>query len=430
MATYQPPPPKPMQVSRSLPAPSQQLSANTSQPSPVVDKTYSIQANRRPLERKDTINSGQIPCHHAIRATLRYQRLSIPGHDSNHAHPLSEYNYNSIHPDFQGPLEEERYQQPGPSSSVPCCTPFSVPQTISPAETSSSSSYSHTTYRPAAPTRVESDPSMPINASDHLFSPSPTTVSGRSGGVGIDRDEQRKSKGPNVCPVGRSMARPKGSEARKVHVSSRSRSTTVPVPLMLPVQVQANHRTPPVVPQYYLHQDDSVQPSSSVPASTSVPQSPQDKDKDSTSPTTSTPTSTPFLCPSGRSRVNSKVRFKPSTTDPFPTPFKGLRRWIGITKEPDEGKQREQDKQVEDLSSSWCLVGSTVDLGVRARRDAVAEMVSGIRRATDSNRMGAENGYGGDHAMEAGGTWRAGSYPLDPFDAVLLDQYVFALFYC
>ena len=210
----------------------------------------------------------------------------------------------------------------------------------------------------------------------------------------------------------------------------------VPAQLMPPVQVQANQRGPAVVSHRRLQRDDSVQPSSSslplsVPASTSsVPQSPKDKDKDSTSPTTSTPTPAPFFRPSGRSRVNSKVTFKPSTTDPFPTPFKGLRRWIGITKEPDEGKQREQDKQVEDLSSSWCLVGSTVDSGVRARRDAVAEMVSGIRRATDSNRMGAENGYGGDHAMETGGTWRVGSYPLDPFDAVLLDQYVFALFYC
>ena len=386
-----------MQASRSLPSPSQQQSANLSQPSPV-----------------------------SIRATLRYQKLYIPGHDSDHTHPLSAYNYNSIHPDLQGIREGEQYQHvypPGPSSSVPCCaTPLSIPQTISPAESSSSSSssYSHTNYLPAAPTRVEFDPSMPINASDHLFSSSPTTVQGPSGGIGIDEDEQRKSTPPKVCPASRS----KGSKARKVHVSSGSTSTTsmfplsdllVPAQLMPPVQVQANQRGPAVVSHRRLQRDDSVQPSSSslplsVPASTSsVPQSPKDKDKDSTSPTTSTPTPAPFFRPSGRSRVNSKVRPKPSTTDPFPTPFKGLRRLIGITKEPDKGKQREQDKQVEDLSSSWCLVGS---------------------RATDRDRMGAENVYGGEHPMETGGKWRAGSYPLDPFDAVLLDQYVFTLFYC
>ena len=284
-------------------------------------------------------------------------------------------------------------------------------------------SYSPTTFLPTKPIHVEFDPSMPINASDHVFSPLPTTVPGRSGGIGLDEDEQRKLTPAKVCPAGRSMARSKKSKARKVHVLSGSTSTTsmsplsdllVPVPLMPPVQVQATRRKPPMVPQHRRQQDDSVQPSSSlppsVPASTSsVPQSPKDKDKDSTSPTTSTPTPAPFFRPSGRSRVNSKVRPKPSTTDPFPTPFKGLRRLIGITKEPDKGKQREQDKQVEDLSSSWCLVGS---------------------RATDRDRMGAENAYGGEPAMETGGKWRAGSYPLDPFDAVLLDQSVFTLLYC
>ncbi|EDR00407.1 uncharacterized protein LACBIDRAFT_334168 [Laccaria bicolor S238N-H82] len=477
MATYQPPPPSRMQVSRSLPAPSQQQSANmnSSQPFPVRDKTYSTQANRLRLERRGTIHGYQIPvpCHHPIQATLLYQsmerdkvsttissnslpetrplqslRLYIPGHDSNHAHPLSANNYSSAHLNFQGPHEEEQHQDvypPGPSSSdKQCITPLSIPQTISPAEPSSSSSYSHTTYLPTTPTRVEFDPSMPINASDYVFSPSPATVPGQSRGIGIDKDEQRKSV-PKVCPVGRSLARPKGREASKVHVPSGSTSTTsmsplsdllVPsVPLMPPVQVQANHR---VVPQHRLHQGDSVQAVSSVPASTSsVPQSPQDKDKDATSSTTSTPTPAPFICPSGRSRVNLKARLKPSTTDPSPTPFKSLYHLIGKIKQPDKGKQREQDKQVEDgdemqmmpmsmefestsnLSSSWCLIGPTVDLGVGVGWDEVAEKVSDIRRATD---MGAENAYGGEHAMETGGKSRVGSYPLNPFDAVLLDH--------
>ena len=60
----------------------------------------------------------------------------------------------------------------------------------------------------------------------------------------------------------------------------------------------------------------------------------------------------------------------------------------------------------------------------------MAERVFDIRRATDSNRMSAENAYGGEHAMGTGGKSKVGSYPLNPFDAVLLGQYVFTLFYC
>jgi len=44
--------------------------------------------------------------------------------------------------------------------------------------------------------------------------------------------------------------------------------------------------------------------------------------------------------------------------------------------------------------------------------------------------VSAGNAYGGEHAMETGGKSRVGSYPLNPFDAILLDQYVFTLFYC
>ena len=74
--------------------------------------------------------------------------------------------------------------------------------------------------------------------------------------------------------------------------------------------------------------------------------------------------------------------------------------------------------------------GSTVDLGVGVGGGEVVESVFDIRRATDSNRMGAGNAYGGEHAMGMGNTSRVGSYPLNLFDAVLLDWYVFTLFYC
>jgi hypothetical protein len=247
---------------------------------------------------------------------------------------LLAYTYNSTHPDYQGPHEEEQHQHvypprlyfqrpneeeqhqhvhpPRPSSSdTHYTTPLSVPQTISP-----SLSYSHASYFPTAPIRLEFDPSTPINASDYVFPPSPTTVPGRSGDIDIGIDEH-KSNVLKVYPAGRFVARPKGSEALKVRVPSGAQafggSTSMAsmsplsdlpmsVPLVPPAQVQANHRTPPMVPHHPLHQDDSVHPSSSslpfsVPASTStyVPQHPQDNDKDSTSPITSTPTPTPFI---------------------------------------------------------------------------------------------------------------------------------------
>ena len=87
-------------------------------------------------------------------------------------------------------------------------------------------------------------------------------------------------------------------------------------------------------------------------------------------------------------------------------------------------------ESTENLSGSWCLVGPTVDLGVGVGGDEVAERAFDTWRAIDSNRMGAGNAYGGEHAMGTGGKSRVGSYPLDPFDAVLLDQYVLTLFCC
>ena len=73
----------------------------------------------------------------------------------------------------------------------------------------------HTAYLPTAPIRLKFDPSLPINVTDYVFTPSPTTILCRSGGIGIgiDEDEQRKSQAPKAYPVGRSMTRPKGSEA-------------------------------------------------------------------------------------------------------------------------------------------------------------------------------------------------------------------------
>ena len=82
------------------------------------------------------------------------------------------------------------------------------------------------------------------------------------------------------------------------------------------------------------------------------------------------------------------------------------------------------------FSGSGSLVGSTADLGMGVGGGEVVESVSDIRRATDSNRMSAGNAYGGEHAMETGSKSTVGSYPLNPFDAVLLGQYVFTLFYC
>jgi len=476
---------------------------NPSQPSPVMDKTYSNSSQPSSVRKKGynsrlSDTSPMPPRHPSYSSLPKYEEEQIFDNDvfelSSRNSPTSPsaalyprprqqrrtlslpaYNYNSIRPNFQGPHEEEQHHPPrphfqrpneekqhqhayppGPSSSdTHYTTLLSVPQTISPTEPSSSFSHSHATYLPTA--------------SDYVFPPSPTTVPGRSG-MGIDEDEQRKSKVPKVYPVCRSVAHPKGREAPKVRVSSGaqavsgSTSTTsmsplsdlpVPVPLVPPVQVQAGDGTPPMVPQHRLHQDDSVQPSSSplplsVPApNSSVPWKPQDKNKDSTSPTTSTPTPVPFIYPSGRSRANPKAKPKPSITDP--TRFKRFRLLKDKIKKPDKGKQREQDKQVEDgsemqmmlmlmksggsestsnFSGSWCLVRSTVDLGVGAGGDGVADRVFDIRRATDSNRIGVGNAYGGEQAMKPGGKSRVGSYPLNPFDAVLLDQYVFTLFYC
>jgi hypothetical protein len=209
-----------------------------------------------------------------------------------------------------------------------------------------------------------------------------------------------------------------------------------------------------MVPHHRHHEDDLMQPSSfslpfSVPASSSTyePQHPQDNDKDSTSPTKSTPTPAPFIYPSGRARANPQAKPQPSiTTDPSPTRFKGLRLLKDKTKKLLKGKQREQDTHVEDgremqimsvssgskstsdFSSSGYLVGSTVDLGVGVGVGEVA--VLDIRRAGNSNRVSAGNAYGGEYAMGTGGKSRVGSYPLSSFDAVLLDQYVFTLFYC
>ncbi|EDR11701.1 uncharacterized protein LACBIDRAFT_324439 [Laccaria bicolor S238N-H82] len=73
-------------------------------------------------------------------------------------------------------------------------------------------SHAHTQPTSTAPIRLEFDPSMPIKASDYVFPPSPTTILGRSWGIG---NEQWKSKVLKVYPIGRSVARRKGSEALK-----------------------------------------------------------------------------------------------------------------------------------------------------------------------------------------------------------------------
>ncbi|EDR00404.1 uncharacterized protein LACBIDRAFT_314325 [Laccaria bicolor S238N-H82] len=180
-----------MQASRSLPAPSQQQSANMnpSQLSSVMDKTHTIH--------------DSVPCHHAIQATFLYQsmkrgkvsttissnsllearplpplRLCIPGHDSNQAHSLFTYNYNSAQRDFQGPHEEEQHQHvypPGPSSSVTSyTTPLSVPQSISVAEPSSSLSYSPQPTSPLHPPASSSTlpcQSTPLIMCSHLHRP-------------------------------------------------------------------------------------------------------------------------------------------------------------------------------------------------------------------------------------------------------------------
>ena len=82
------------------------------------------------------------------------------------------------------------------------------------------------------------------------------------------------------------------------------------------------------------------------------------------------------------------------------------------------------------FSGSGSLVKSTVDLGVELEGVRWRRGFLHIRRASNSNRTGAGNAYGGEHAMGMGGRSRVGSYPLNPFDVVLLDQYVFTLFYC
>ena len=489
-ATYQPPPPSRMQGSRPLPTPPQQQSANLnpSQPSsPLKDETYSNSSQPSPVREKGynsrlSDTSPMPPRHPSYPPLPKYEAepsfddniselssRNSPASPSAALYPgpprtpsLPAYTYNSTHPYFQRPHEEDQYQHvypprphfqgineeeqyqhvypPAPSSAdTHYTTPASAPQATSP-----SSSYSHSSYLPTAPIRLEFDPST-MNASDYVFPPLPITVPGRSGGM--DEHEQRKSKVPKVYPAGRSVARPKGSEVLTVRVPqavSENTSTTSVSPLSPPAQVHADHRTSPVVPHHRLHQHDSMQPSSSslplsVPASTSssVPQNSQDKDRDSTSPTTTTPT--PFIFPSGRSRANPKAKPKPSTADPSPTRFKGLRLLKDKSKKPDKGKQRERDKQGEDrsemqimsmsmrseltsnFSGSGYLAGSTADLGV-------GDEVFDIRRASNSTRMTAGNAHGGEYATATtGGKSRVGSYPLNPFDAVLLGQYVFTL---
>ena len=83
-----------------------------------------------------------------------------------------------------------------------------------------------------------------------------------------------------------------------------------------------------------------------------------------------------------------------------------------------------RSESTSNFSGSGYLAGSTADLGVGVGGDEVADRVFDIRRA--SNRS-TGNAHGGEHAMTTGGKSRVGSYPLNPFDAVLLDQYVFTL---
>lgn len=71
-------------------------------------------------------------------------------------------------------------------------------------------------------------------------------------------------------------------------------------------------------------------------------------------------------------------------------------------------------------TSNFSGVGSTVDLEVGV--GGGDEVVFDIRRASNSTRMSA--------GVATGGKPRVRNYPLDPFDAVLLDQYVFTVFYC
>ena len=389
---YRPPPPSRTPVSRPLPAPPQQQLVNTnpSQTSPVMDKAYSKSSQPSPVTEKGynsrLSDTSLMPQHHPSYSPS-YPRLpeyevwqSFDDHifelfskssSTSSSAALSRGprqqpqttslpSYNSTHSDFQGPHKEEQHQHgylPEPSLSNTYTTPLGVPQTLSPAEPSLSFPYSNTTYLPTPPIRLAIYPSI-INAS---------VVPSRSGmGIGIDDEEQRKSKMPKVYPVGRPVATPKRSEALKVCVSSGAQAASgstsmmsmsplsdlpLPVPLVPPMQVQASHMTPPVVPQYRLHHDDSMKLSSSllplsVPASTSsVPQKPPDKDRDSTSPTTSAPTPALFIYPPVRSRASPKAKL--STTNPFPTWFKGLRFFKGKTKKP-ERKKRERDKQVKD----------------------------------------------------------------------------------
>ena len=86
----------------------------------------------------------------------------------------------------------------------------------------------------------------------------------------------------------------------------------------------------------------------------------------------------------------------------------------------------------ESTSGSRSLVGLTVDLGVGVGWDEVAErvLIFGGLLIVIGWVLGTLMEGNTPWEWEASRKSRVGSYPLNPFDAVLLDQYVFTLFYC
>ena len=338
----------PLQVSRPLPVPPQQQLANInpSQPSPVMDKTYSNSSQLFPVREKghnsqlsDTSlmplqMQASCPLPVPLQQQLANMNPSQPSSvmdktylNSSQPPPVRQKGYNSqlsdtclMPPQSYPPLPKYEVEQSfnnNISKLSPRNSPTSLSLALYPA---SVALYSRPQQQPCTP----SFPAHSYNCNHPDFK-------------GPHEEEQQQ----HVYPPRPHFQRPNEQQHQHVYLPGPSLSDThYTTPISIPQTISPaepsslvsySHATYlstalPLVPQRRLHEDDSVKPLSSllplsVPVSTSsVPQNPQGKEKDSTSPTAR------LIYPSGCSPAKfKKAKPKPRTTDPSPTQFKGLR---------------------------------------------------------------------------------------------------------